>query len=202
MSTELESEVQQWRAMFEKMQAMPVNKDQGSNTAPAFSIYMYESRRAFVAPRKTNKPIEQVDELALNAYSEQLSLEKNEWEQNARSFAPLLKKPGSVVYHPSSVYGPGYCTPSLVVDGPTAFTYLVGAAVGDRVKTNVVATPLEPKPMRYPSDSSDSSYEEICSKLSRNVKRERRAEHGVITSISVDRHTEVSTVITNERSYN
>jgi len=96
-------------------------------------------------------------------YASELMMEKMEWEQNTKSFASLLKQKGNVVYHPKSVVHPGYCRPSLVVSGPAALSRLVGAAVGDRVKSNEVrAFPLEPsKPKRY-----GSSYEDIRERLS------------------------------------
>lgn len=144
----LQEEVRRWREMIQEMQTMPVDKNQGSNTAAAYSWYMYKYRSAFVAPRQASdpsKPIEQLDKTSLEAYASQLMLEKTEWETNTRSFASLLKQPGHVVYHPSSVSYPGYCTHSLVVTGPPAVKYLVGAAVGDRVKENTGAHyPLKP----------------------------------------------------------
>ena len=138
---ELQEKVQQWRNMFKEMQTMPVDKNQGSNTAPAYSWYMYKYRGAFVAPRATCAPcssIDQMDKASLGKYASQLCLETKECEQNTRNFAFLLKQPGNVVYHPSSVFEPGYCTPSLVVNGPKAFHDLVGAAVGDRFKSNKI----------------------------------------------------------------
>jgi len=175
---------------------MPVDKNQGSNTAPAYSWYMYKYRGAFVAPRATCAPcssIDQMDKASLGKYASQLCLETKECEQNTRNFAFLLKQPGNVVYHPSSVFEPGYCTPSLVVNGPIAFHDLVGATVGDRVKINKInAYPLKPEKKNYPLDSDDSSYEEICSNLARKVLQQRRAEGGVITSLLDDGGSELS----------
>jgi len=176
---------------------MPVDKNQGSNTAPAYSWYMYQHRSAFVAPRETREPsipIDKLDQTFLDMYASELMMEKQEWEQNTKSFASLLKQKGNVVYHPKSVVRPGYCTPSLVVSGPAALSRLVGADVGDRVKSNAVrAFPLKPsEPTRYPSDSDDSSYEDIRERLSRQARRARRAKCGVITSIDDDRVTELS----------
>jgi len=189
----LQQEVKHWRSMFEKTQNMPIDKDQGSNAAPAYSWYMYRYRRAFVAPQKASepsKPIEQLERTVLDAYESSLVLEKNTWKNNTHSFASLLKEPGNVVYHPSYVCYPGYCTPSLLVEGPAVVPSLVGAAVGDRVKDNTIkAYPIKKERKKHSYYSSDSDSD---SNNNRRQHQRRAPDCGVITSLACDAGTEVS----------
>lgn len=200
----LESEAEQWRALHEKIQRAREDQDQGSNTAPAFSFYMYQHREQFIAPTRTSA-LRSLEEPTFRTYVFQLEQEIEQWESNARHFARLLKRPGNVVYHPSRVTSPGYCVPSLIPSGPKgmpmALKWIVGGAVGDRVEENLAvkvsgrrgkqcAFPTKPDPPRrraYDSDDSDDSDLDLY-----RYARQHRAQRGTITSIDEDGGTEMS----------
>jgi hypothetical protein len=189
----IEDKVKMWRRFHTGVQEAPIDQDQGSNTAAAYSWYMYQSRSQFQAPPAVTVPAQLDTTAAVRAYASALTAEQQQWQANARAFALLLKCSGRVVYHPSSVRCPGYCQPSLVIPGCPDGSSMFGGAVGDRVKENVpqrepgsrhrqLATPHEPWPISRSSGGSDEA----------NFTSRQRALVGVITSIAGDGNSEIS----------
>ena len=177
ITRKLAGEIKQWRSLHGAIKAARVDQDQGSNTAPAYSSYMYEHRSSFHEASPASRGLVEAgasgtprEEEAFRSIISQLTHELEEWQMNFARFAALLKQSGNVVYHPADVLHPGHCAPSLICEATDdgslttrltdAQRKMVGAAVGDRVKKNK-PTPVKVQGYRkkqlkaaYPRDDS------------------------------------------------
>jgi hypothetical protein len=130
--------VQKWRDWYKRLMRIKVGQDQRTNTAPAYSKYLYKYRDSIQPPPLAlcGHPCGAEDAFcrrcgvavtSLSFSDNQLKQEIERWQWTAKNFGQQLKSSGNVVYIRACAEGPGYC---LTIDTNCVDSFV---AVGDRV---------------------------------------------------------------------